>query len=129
MAYIRTFDGEIYDVGNDARVLVKEEFPSTVYWDFNEHNGQPKCRLFIQKSDNPEELCDEFVIEKPLFGTSMHYHYLVYSYDNWKHYVLSGDSEEIEVPYDGQPLKGAIWTDKGLKYVIERTKDGKWELL
>lgn len=52
-----------------------------------------------------------------------------YLYDNWEHYVYCGDSDEIEVPYEGQPLKGAIWTHDGLKYVIERTEEGKWKLI
>lgn len=136
MAYIRTFDGEIYDVGSNASIMEDypmEGHPNIVCLD---SNGQHMVKLFSRMSDTPEELCDEFIIQSLMPGIDkvsdkdrIIYNHLVYSYDNWEHYVYCGDSDEIEVPYDGQPLKGAIWTDKGLKYVIERTKDGKWELL
>lgn len=110
MRYIRTEDGHIYDIYNEQPIILSTLIGTQ----------------FIQ-TDNPEELCDEFVIRNEMAGKE--YNHLVYSYDNWKHYIYCGDSDEIEVPYEGQPLKGAIWTHDGLKYVIERTKEGKWKLL
>ena len=108
MSYARTEDGHVYD---EQYIMISTLIGTRV----------------IQYSDNPEELCDEFVIRNEMAGKE--YNHLVYSYDNWKHYIQCGDSDEIEVPYEGQPLKGAIWTHDGLKYVIERTKEGKWRLI
>lgn len=106
MDYIRTEDGHIYSKGDNI--------PST---------------SVVAISSNLEELCDEFVMEERMSGTNKAYSHLVYSYDNWKHYVFSGDSDEIEMEYEGQPLKGAIWTNGGLIYVMERTKEGTWKIL
>ena len=81
---------------------------------FCKNHNYPLHKVFIDKISGKDKIL---------------YNHLVYSYDNWEHYIYCGDSDEIEVPYKGQPLKGAIWTHDGLKYVIERTKEGKWRLI
>lgn len=121
MRYIRTKDG-IYDLEKSL---------------FHQYNGirvlTPYCKQYEENpslcktADTIEELCDEFVIKNEM--ADKEYNHLVYSYDNWKHYIYCGDSDEVEVPYEGQPLKGAIWTCNGLIYVAGIGTDGKWELL
>lgn len=72
----------------------------------------------IKESDNPEDLCDEFVwvtpegkhrIKKPKTGVALLY--------------LCCDYKQ------GHQIYGAIWTDKGLIYVARMNKERKWELL
>lgn len=69
------------------------------------------------ESDNPEDLCDEFVWVtpegehriKPKTGDALWY--------------LCCDYKQ------GHQIYGAIWTDKGLSYVMKMNDIGKWELL
>lgn len=71
----------------------------------------------IKQSDNPEDLCDEFVWVtpegehriKPKTGDAL--------------WCLCCDYKQ------GHQIYGAIWTDKGLSYVMKMNERGNWELL
>ena len=66
-----------------------------------------ESQLVINQSDTIEELCDEFVYEKKLYKGL------------------------YELPYGAEDIKvfGAIWTDKGLIYVVKMNDRGELELL
>ena len=65
-----------------------------------------------KQSDTIEELCDEFVsIDYTLKNKYYHFNSL----------------EEINLIYD--EVYGAIWTDKGLKYVAKMNEKGELELI
>ena len=106
MKYIRT-KGSIYEGKkiNDNTFLI------------NGRNGHKyKMRInhinFVNEADTIEELCDEFVI------TNGKIHQTTKAFDKIKEYFN---------PYD--IFYGAIWTDKGLKYIAKMNKEGDLELI
>lgn len=113
MKYIRTKDGRIIKV--KKRRIVFPVFPAgetrTIFNDNILEND------VIKQSDNPEELCDEFVWVtpegerriKPKTGDALWY--------------LCCDYKQ------GHQIYGAIWTDKGLSYAMKMNERGNWELL
>ena len=65
----------------------------------------------VRFADNIEELCDEFVI--PDFDNPL------YASDRL-------DVLEAQHRYGGYDVYGAIWTDKGLIYVVKMNDEGEW---
>lgn len=129
MKYIRTKDGKILNL-----IAYKED---------GEINGGIKytsklngSHLFIQKNnilkqaDMIEELCDEFVLDHPLFGDSCKC--LYHSFEKAKNGIKKR-SDNAHNLYDFN-IYGAIWTDKGLIYKarmkgIFPNGEIDWELL
>jgi hypothetical protein len=97
MKYIRTKD-KICELDDDWASFCKD----------NASNKQ---------SDNPEELCDEFVWVTP----------------EGEHHIKpkTGDGLWCLCCYykQGHQIYGAIWTDKGLSYAMKMNERGNWELL
>ena len=73
----------------------------------------------INQSENLEELCDEFVVIRD----STKINQLVRTDDiNYLKEMMKEDKRIVEV-------KGAIWTDWGLKYVAKMNDKGNLELI
>ena len=113
MKYIRTKDGRIIEV--KRRRIVFPIFPAgETRILFNDNILENDV---IKESDNPEDLCDEFVWVtpegehriKPKTGDALWY--------------LCCDYKQ------GHQIYGAIWTDRGLKYVAKINEKGELELL
>ena len=110
--YIRTKDG-IYEVdknskGNEDFLWVKTKEANIVQlvW----------LNCIINQSENLVELIDEFVVTRDGTKTKQ----LVRT-DNIEYLkeMMKEDKRIIEV-------KGAVWTDKGLKYVAKLDDKGTW---
>ena len=73
----------------------------------------------IKQAETIEELCDEFVVIRDGTKTNQ----LVRT-DNIEYLkeMMKEDKRIVEV-------KGAVWTDKGLKYVARLVEDGGLELI
>ena len=69
----------------------------------------------IKKSENIEELCDEFI----LFDDENKIHYKSKEGAIW--FVGAGLYSES--------VRGAIFTNKGIIYVVKLNKKGEWELI
>lgn len=131
MKYAMTRDWQIFEVAKDLgrygttkAVLVID--PNGNVIDLREQNN------ILKEADNLEELCDEFLLVGKdgsrcfVVPTGVSDKYF-YSYDEGDDtYNFSTKYYELE---EGEVFKGMIWTDKGLIYVIEKHKGGKWKLL
>jgi hypothetical protein len=120
MKYIRTEDGIYEYVDYDNECII----PSPIVKYKNKLTHCSECDI-INHADTIEELCDEFVLEHPLF--SQNCKTLYHSFEKAKHGIekrLDGIHEE-----DKFVLYGAIWTDKGLIYVAKMNDKGELELL
>lgn len=109
MKYIRTKDGIYY-------------VPSLRYQ--NPEKCECEYGLIIKQADTIEELCDEFVI-KYKDGT---HDTLNYDYSQRLKY-MEMEKYNMEIKFGNCELYGAIWTDKGLKYVAKMNEKGELELL
>lgn len=110
MKYIRTKDGIILN-------------PAPLYCGNNEFGtcmGEE-----ARQADTIEELCDEFVLDHPLFGDNCKC--LYHSFEKAKNGIKKR-SDNAHNLYDFI-IYGAIWTDKGLIYVAKMNKKGELELL
>lgn len=107
--YIRTKDG-VYEV-EQSQLEDDEEVVNCEY-------GQISKLEIKRKSENIEELCDEFVGYFECFNRS---YYFIYknSYDELKRDVQT-------IQYSAY---GAIWTDKGLLFVAKMNDKGELELI
>lgn len=103
MKYIRTKDGKIM-------LELDNYYPNTTHIYIEEE--------IIKKSDNIEELCDEFVEVKNdnTFG----------SHFAWNKRSLN---EYFKYRKNESKIYGAIWTDKGLVYVAKMNEKEELELL
>ena len=108
--YIRTKDG-IYEV-EQSQLEDDEEVVNCEY-------GQISKLEIKRKSENLEELCDEFVIIRD----STKINQLV-RIDNIE-YLKEMMKEDKRIV----AIKGAIWTDWGLKYLANVNNDGGIELI
>lgn len=124
MKYIRTKDGRIIDVStyNDAEstkaiqnlILGNEKY---IYL----YQG-----VEIDKyADTIDELCDEFVLDHPLFGDNCKC--LYHSFEKAKNGIKKR-SDNAHNLYDFN-IYGAIWTEWGLKYVAKMDDKGCLKLL
>ena len=107
--YIRTKDGRIIDTEKKYEPLQWAEQASDY-------------ALTIAKSENLEELCDEFVIEYR-DGSK-----IISIYDNTKEF-LKEHKYELKSGYI-KNVYGAVWVDgKGLIYVAKMDENGDLELI
>lgn len=128
MKYIRTKDGRIIkifdgDIDNEIcgikfdtmgfRLQITMQFNCIVKEDI------------VKIADTIEDLCDEFVLDHPLFGDSCKC--LYHSFEKAKNGIKKR-SDNAHNLYDFN-IYGAIWTDKGLIYVAKLNDKGELELL
>ena len=119
MRYIRTKD-KIIDAKKQAKkygMTLEEYFKAFPF-------------TYSEKANNIEVLCDEIVavphnLEKPMLGRievpasgGIEYPMFLNQKTGWYHDL-----------YSFVGVYGAIWTDKGLKYVAKLNKKGDFELL
>ena len=118
MRYIRTKDG-IYDLDK------------SIWYEFTGRKVRmPYCEEYEKQPglcktvETIEELCDEFVLDHPLFGDNCKC--LYHSFEKAKNGIKKR-SDNAHNLYDFI-IYGAIWTDKGLIYVAKMNKKGelKW---
>ena len=112
--YIRTKDG-IYKV--ESETCHKQGY----YIDRYEEDVILKDQV-IKQSENIEELCDEFVVfdkEQPN-GKLLYYK----GFENLKKEFIDFEKDKEKVV-----VYGAIWTDKGLIYVVKMDDKGDLELI
>ena len=118
MRYIRTKDG-IYDLDK------------SIWYEFTGRKVRmPYCEEYEKQPglcktvETIEELCDEFVLDHPLFGDNCKC--LYHSFEKAKNGIKKR-SDNAHNLYDFI-IYGAIWTDKGLIYVAKMNKEGelKW---
>lgn len=93
-----------------------------------------ECRIVKNTKNNQnyvklpktiEELCDEFVLDHPLFGYSCKT--LYHSFEKAKNGIKKRSDNACRF-YDFT-IHGAVWTDKGLIYVAKMNEKGELELL
>lgn len=128
MKYIRTQDGRIIkifdgDIDNEIcgikfdtmgfRLQITMQFNCIVKEDI------------VKIADTIEDLCDEFVLDHPLFGDSCKC--LYHSFEKAKNGIKKR-SDNAHNLYDFN-IYGAIWTELGLKYVAKMNDKGELELL
>lgn len=101
MKYIRTKDGNIYET-KDLIKCEDNHYPNGWFT----KSGVPLTA--IKESDNIEDLLDGYVVRNELVR------YLD---------IAKAYSKEF-----GEPVYGAIWTQKGLIYIAKLTDEG-WELV
>ena len=110
MKYIRTKNG-IYEVVEDnnkewgKQIVVK--FPKNLNMKLADVKDQ-----ILKQSDNIEELCDEIVGIDNAYG----------------HQFLRAFPYKCACYWNGG-VYGAIWTDKGLKYIAKMNLKGELELI
>lgn len=102
--YIRTEDGLIIDRD-------KEAYPFTIVDDYIDFNSYGMFKI-KSTADTIGELCDEFVLCEN------------------NHCCVIGDIEAREMAATNSGIiYGAIWTDKGLIYIMKMNDKGEFELL
>lgn len=108
MKYIRTKD-TIFKVVEETDIIYKvvAKNKKNIY-------SKSKCQTYVLESaDTIEELCDEFVCERPSGET----------------YILDKPFNlKAQQKYIGE-IFGTIWTNKGLIYVAKMNDNGELELL
>ena len=120
MKYIRTKEG-IIDLG-------KISLPYLIVDKYMDFNSQGRFEI-IKQADSIEELCDEFVI---IYKNG----YINQFKANQMANDVQTTNEFVKENYlrfhkEGHiaNVYGAIWTDKGLVYVIKMNEKGEFELL
>lgn len=73
----------------------------------------------IKRSNNIEELCDQFVFVDDFY---LHEHRVCHSFENA---IALSKKHNVDI----KTFRGAIWTDKGLIYVAKMNDKGELELL
>ena len=118
MRYVRTKDGNIYEIIEDRQdgvwLVVKEHKP-------NNYNFKLSLMRVLKQADIIEELCDVFIVK----GTDIDANencYLTLEYCPKLSQIILHPRHSIEI-------YGAIWTDKGLIYVAKMNEKGELELL
>lgn len=100
-------------------IRTKDEIRKAIQIDetiFRTPKGNVYADEVISQADTLEELYDEFVIEYE------NGHHIVYDELEWaKDKALRSGNKYI--------IYGAIWTDKGLKYIAKMNSKGELELL
>ena len=121
MKYIRTKDG-IYSYEPTHNIDV-DGF--VVQHNLTGWNKPLTKEDIVKITDTIEELCDEFVVDHPLFANNCKN--LYHSFEKAKNGIKkrSGDAHDLF----NFSIYGAIWTDKGLIYVAKMNDKGELELL
>ena len=110
MSYIRT-KNRIYKV--ESETCHKQGY----YIDRYEEDVILKKQV-IKKSENLEELCDEFILEEKM--REVIYHHKSTKFDDFK---------TIAILNERYTLYGAVWCEWGLKYVAKLDDKGDFELI
>ena len=118
--YIRTKD-KIYKVTNDKFGIIEE---NGIFKKFCENMGHTWYGELdvISQSDNPVDLCDEFVYVKKSNGNKTIYAGFIAFQRKFSTRVEIAKATESD-------LYGGIWTDKGLIYVAKMNEKGEFELI
>lgn len=116
MMYIRTKDG-VYKVSHLNAYATHKRKGETLLEGYK--TSYIKNENIITKSENLEELCDEFVVEI----IKLNFKYVWNERLNSKMEELKKNANKVCNVY------GAIWTDKGLIYVAKMNEKGELELL
>lgn len=116
--YIRTKD-DLYDTKNLMYRTIKDNKVYRVGYDVEKPTFEADI---IAEADTPEELCDLYIDEETKTIFHKHNGYVVNYRTN---YVYSLESL-IKVFHS---IKGAIYTDEGLIYVIKMNDKGDWEII
>ena len=112
MKYIRTKDGRISYLTSEPN----EEIPE---YEIVTSKGTVAYRMksqVVKVANTIEELCDCFVYGKC-------------DYMELEEAQQEKEFYEQDLQRDGQPIYGAIWTDKGLIYVAKMNEKGELKLL
>ena len=111
--YIRTKEGIIFYGPIDTRGTYK----CTNFGGWKEIKPIFRNIVIIKQSDNPEEICDEFIWVTP----------------EGRHHIKPKEGDGLWCLCcnykEGYQVYGAIWTDKGLIYVAKMNDKGELELL
>ena len=123
MRYIRTKDGRIIKIGEQTDVGYEKGT-------FEVHNKTGIVASYepievLKETNTIEELCDEFVLDHPLFRDNCKC--LYHSFEKAKNGIKKR-SDNAHNLYDFN-IYGAIWTNKGLIYVAKMNEKGELELL
>ncbi len=118
--FVRTVDNRIIEITEKGCLV---EFFNGYTFAFKDkslsHHEMNGHQIVGEPKDTPEELCDEFVVYRKL--------------DNSHNFLRNYSLEDLHILKDRQEhnckVYGAIWTNKGLIYVLELTKEGKSKLL
>ena len=123
MKYVRTKDGKIYDslALRVDEIVYKDEQGK---W-CREYRTVDPLKKALKIAETIEELCDEFVLDHPLFGDNCKC--LYHSFEKAKNGIKKR-SDDAHNLYDFI-IYGAIWTELGLKYVAKMNDKGEFELL
>ena len=124
MKYIRTKDG-IYEVK-----LEDVKFRDKLYYIVCERKSKDEnikglidINQVIKQSDTIEELCDEFRYKYDEFLQHER------CWRNSKGMWLDNDNDLPLSEKEISTIKGAIWTESGLKYVAKMNEEGDLELI
>ena len=115
MKYIRTKDGRIVKVPNNAGIILYDDEKLLI--DTKQKSQTCVYGIVEKQADTIEELCDEFVVKM--------------AYRINKPFIADTSYDFIHKSYNknGGEVYGAIWTDKGLIFVARMNNEGVLELL
>ena len=123
MMYIRTKDG-VYRLVDTYYMCV--DGVETYMYDNNGRGVEIRGSQILAKSENLEELCDEFVLIEHYSDREDIYHH----YRDKKSFIEDYIGyEHIDIVLRCYTIYGAIWTDKGLIYVAKMNESGELELI
>ena len=114
MKYIRTKDGRIVKVPNNAGIILYDDEKLLI--DTKQKSQTCVYGIVEKQADAIEELCDEFVYET----------------NKNRHFIRHNNNDIVLFQYDEKPIAyyGAIWVEnKGLIYVAKMNDNGELELL
>ena len=112
------YKNQIFEIGG-----VFEEKSDGLY--FSCFGRSEKIGNIVKKADTIEELCDEFVLEHPLFASNCKT--LYHSLEKAKNGIKKHNDDAHKM-FDFI-IYGAIWTNKGLIYVAKMNDKGELERL
>lgn len=128
MKYIKNINGKIEELLDETEDIITVRHYNE--WDEPVINKMKKSWM-VKQSENIEELCDEFRGVWTNYcedGKDAHeeYHYNKEKnvfYDDFEELTHKEAIEKFDIFY------GAIWFDRGLRYVARLNDRGAWELL
>lgn len=119
MKYIRT-DYGVYEI-TDNKIIKNGALYFVMDGAITNHLGK-----VISQADTIRELIDEVVVFNPEIDPNYGKQIFLAAKVTWD-FFLSKENAEYAKEH-GIKIRGAIWTDKGLKYVAEISKEGGLEL-
>lgn len=122
--YVRTKDNIWLVLAESTNILVVDK-------KINDFGIVLSKDIDIKTADTIEELCDMFILDNEKFGKEFYYNKngrLEHYRDSYYSFRLK-DVKENKIELGNCNLYGAIWTDKGLIYVVKMNDKGEFELL